>query len=185
MKEKSAEKPYKALGSLLRHKREASHQSIAEVSGAVEIDMQILANIELGQDRPSEDVLLLLMSYFDVKDEEAKEIWELAGYDTDTTASNRDSILDKNTGSVQQVTVMPMDVRIVYTDLVHVMVSKYGVVMNFMQGAGPNGQPLAIARVGMSKEHARSIVKVLEDTLSQSEEISKPKLLPPSSSSTS
>jgi hypothetical protein len=50
------------------------------------------------------------------------------------------------------------------------MVNNYGVVMNFMQGGGPNMQPLAVARVGMSKEHAKSVLDVLKQTLSQSEQ---------------
>jgi hypothetical protein len=41
--------------------------------------------------------------------------------------------------------------------------------MNFMQGAGPNNQPLAVSRVGMSKEHARTIIDVLQKTLDQAD----------------
>ena len=54
----------------------------------------------------------------------------------------------------------------------HVMVNNYGVVVNFMQSAGPSNQPLAVSRIGMSKEHAYSLLEVLQNTLEQS---SKPK----------
>ena len=64
---------------------------------------------------------------------------------------------------------MPMDLRVVYTDMVHVAVNDFGLVMNFMQTAGPANKPLAIARVGMSREHAKSVLEVLQRTLAQSE----------------
>jgi hypothetical protein len=49
------------------------------------------------------------------------------------------------------------------------MVNNYGVVMNFMQGGSPNSSPSSVARVGMSREHAKSVLKILQTTLSQTE----------------
>jgi hypothetical protein len=72
------------------------------------------------------------------------------------------------------VYVMPMDVRIAYTDMVHVMANNYGVVVNFMQGAGPNNQPMIVSRVGMSKEHAQSLIELLQKTLQRLEPRSLP-----------
>jgi hypothetical protein len=69
-----------------------------------------------------------------------------------------------------------MDIRVVYTDMVHVMVNDYGVVMNFIQNSGPNNQPLAVARVGMSREHAKSVVQILQQSLAQADQT--PKSLP-------
>jgi hypothetical protein len=45
------------------------------------------------------------------------------------------------------------------------MVNNYGVVINFMQAGGSDNQPVAVARVGMSREHAESVVQVLQQTL--------------------
>ena len=63
--------------------------------------------------------------------------------------------------------VLPIDSRIVYTDMLHVMINNYGVVMNFMQSSGVSNQPMAVARVGMSLEHARSVVEILQKTIDQ------------------
>jgi hypothetical protein len=41
--------------------------------------------------------------------------------------------------------------------------------MNFMQGGGPNAAPASVARVGMSREHAKSVLQILQATLSQTE----------------
>jgi len=152
------ERVWKSLGKELKVLRTRSKESLAEASGAVEIDVKQLASYELGQSRPSEDVLMLLISHFNAKDDEAVRLWELAGY------GNAAGI------PVQQLEVTASeDNKILFTDVVDVTVNNYGVVMNFMQGAGPNREPSSIARVGMSREHAKSVLQILQLTLSQTE----------------
>lgn len=163
------EYPYKPLGTVLKRLRERKQQSLAEVSGAVEIDIAALADIEQGLKRPSEDILHLLISYFAVKDEEAGKLHELAGY------ISKDGRIDPQADEIMQsVFVLPMDVRVVYTDMVHVAVNDFGVVMNFMQSTGPNNKPLAVSRIGMSREHAESVLELLQKALQKD----SPKMLP-------
>jgi hypothetical protein len=50
--------------------------------------------------------------------------------------------------------------------------------MNFMQG-GPKNSAQPVARVGMSREHAKSVLKILEITLSQTEHSSSSKITSP------
>lgn len=171
--------PFRPLGLRLKQIREKLQESVAEVSGAVEIDSDVLVAIEQGKERPSEDILLLLISHFGAKEDEATKLWEMAGYDQNAVPMSN-MVNDDAGNAVQTVVVMPMDMRISYTDQVHVMVNNYGVVMNFMQSGGPNNQPLAVARLGMSKEHAKSVLEVLQKTLAQSE----PKALPAPEKST-
>ena len=167
--DKEVDKPYKRLGDKLKSLREKRSASIIEVSGAVEIDPETLTSIEQGDIRPSEDILLLLISYFSSKESEADKLWQLAGYERpDRDDHNHNGANDQY---VQQpaMMVMPLDARIVYTDTVHVLANNHGVVMNFLQNAGPNNQTIAVARVGMSREHARSVIELLQRTLDQSE----------------
>lgn len=175
MADKYQEQPYRVLGVRLRSLREKVRESVAEVSGAVEIDAEILAAIEQGTKRPSEDILALLISHFSLKEDEADKLWDLAGYEpqdiTDSTTADPMSAM-KNV-----MVVMPMDARVVYTDMAQVTVNDYGVVMNFMQTANNNGgQPMAISRVGMSHVHAQSLLNLLQKTLSQHQQ--GPKSLP-------
>jgi hypothetical protein len=165
MSEQNQEQPFKPLGSHLKRLREKRQQSLAEVSGAVEIDPETLSAIELGAERPGEDILLLLISHFATKEDVATKLWELAGYSHDELPVK--NVVNDFYGQAHNgVMVLPTDTKIVYTDMVHVMVNNYGVVMNFMQSGGPTNQPLAVARVGMSKEHAKSILEVLQKTMS-------------------
>ena len=178
MADTNPQQPYKTLGAHLRDMREHLRESLAEVSGAVEIEIDALSGFEQGTDRPSEDILLLLISHFAIKEDEATKLWELAGYDQAETGMI--NIANDPHGNIKNsVVVMPADARIAYTDMAHIMVNDHGVVMNFMQTGGPNNQPLVISRLGMSREHAESILELLQKTLVH-QEIEPPKALPTS-----
>jgi len=175
MSEKEQTNPYKTLGARLKRMRLGHKESLAEVSGAVEIEIDSLSQMELGQNRPSQDILLLLISHFALKEDEAVKLWKMAGYkDNDLPGfENQGTLADPIVGQPMMV-VMPLDTRIIYTDMVHANVNNYGVVLSFMQNTGQGNQPLAVSRLGMSREHAKSLMEVLQRTLSQSE----PKILP-------
>lgn len=169
--------PYQPFGNELKKLRAKASKSSAEVSSAVEIEETKLQKYENGELRPSEDILLLLIQHFDLKDDQANKLWKLAGYTGDV--DDEQYYINDENGGAQQVTVgvTPHDARIVYTDMIQVMVNNYGVIINFMQGAGPANQPLAVSRVGMSKEHAKSVLEVLQKTLEQAENPNQPKQL--------
>jgi DNA-binding XRE family transcriptional regulator len=178
MSKNNHQSPYQQLGLRLKVLRQKHLESLAEVSGAVEIDTTTLTDIENGIKRPSEDILLLLISHFSAKEEEASKLWELAGYDDDDMSSASQIIGEEPNLIRTPVIVMPIDGRIVYTDMVHVVVNNFGVVMNFMQGTGPNTQAQVVSRIGMSKEHAKSVLEILKQTLEQAEQAATPKALP-------
>lgn len=165
-RDKELDKPYKLLGDKLRHLRETNNETLFEVSGAVEIDLETLDSIERGNERPSEDILLLLISHFSIKDHVADHLWQLAGFErvgNEPIANGGDQFSPQ-----PAVMVLPIDARIVYTDTVHIMANNHGVVMNFLQNSGPNGQTIAVSRVGMSREHAQSLLELMQQTLAKS-----------------
>jgi transcriptional regulator with XRE-family HTH domain len=163
--------PFSQFGNRLQEIRRKNQESIIEVSGAVELDTDTLMRIEQGIDRPSEDILLLLINHFNIQDEEADELWELAGYNQ---ASLPNSPLDIT--SAPTMVVVPFDNRIIFTDTANVTINNFGVVMNFMQN-GLHNQQVSIARVGMSLEHAKSVLEVLAKTIAQAEQAKLPKQL--------
>lgn len=128
----------------------------------------MIAAYERGETRPSEDVLDLLITHFNVTNDVADELWELAGYGHQHSDEQQQT---------PQMIIIPVDNRVVYTDTANVSVNNYGVVMSFMQN-GPNGQPVGVARVGMSLEHAKSVLEVLDKTIRQAEAAAVPKQLP-------
>jgi transcriptional regulator with XRE-family HTH domain len=162
--------PYYQLGKRLKEAREKLKQTLAEVSGSVEIDLDTLSHIENGQQRPNEDTLMLLINHLNLSDQQASDLWEMAGY------SHINADME---GLKPLAAILPLDNRVIYTDMMNVMVNNYGVVLSFMQNTG-GGQPQTVAKVGMSKEHARSVLEVLKTTLEKSETASQPKSLPAS-----
>jgi len=161
MSEIESQSPFRSLGRQLKQLRTRVNESLAEASGAVEIDAKELAGFELGKKRPTEDVLLLLISHFGAKDDEAIKLWEMAGYGIDKVPAAHMA----NDEPSQAVN----DNRILFTDIVDIIVNKYGVIMNFMQ-TGPAGSSQPVARVGMSREHAKSILQILQTTLNKTEQ---------------
>jgi len=161
--DKPSQIPYRQLGKQLKGLRDRVGESLAEASGAVEIDVKQLANFELGRARPNEDVLLLLISHFGVKDDEAVKIWQLAGFDMNKIPASHMVNNEPENG------IASPDQRILFTDIVDVIVNNYGVVMNFMQSGGSGKSPTSVSRVGMSREHAKSVLQILQITLNQTE----------------
>ena len=176
MSDQFRQQVFEELGKELRKLRLQKQLSIAEVSGAVEVDVETMAAWENGEARPSEEVLLLLIGFFDVPDEKATRIWSIAGYNSN--GQPQDLIDDMHQVGAF---VTPQDARILYTDMTHTSASKHGMTINFMQSAGPLGKPMIVSRVGMSREHAENLLKLLQEVLS-SEDQDTPrstKLLPP------
>ena len=73
--------PYEKFGKQLKKIRTEAHKSILELSGAMELDPDRLKKIETGEERPSEELIVLLISHFELEDAQAFDLWKLAGYD--------------------------------------------------------------------------------------------------------
>jgi transcriptional regulator with XRE-family HTH domain len=173
-----ANAPYKTLGSHLKYVREQSRQSLLEVSGAVEIEKERLERIEAGIERPAEDILLLLISHFNVADREAVQLWELADYDGDMPDQIKPESLEQHLNGKNVVMLVGFDTRTVYSDGLEVLSNQAGLTLNFTQAAGPS-QSLPVARVGMSYEQAEQVLDGLQRALLKARYVGDRKLLPP------
>lgn len=169
--------PFITLGKHLRYVREQSHESLAEVSGAVEIDIEALERIEAGEERPAEDILLLLINHFNVQDQEAVQLWELAGYEGEAPEQLKQTIELPGQGK-QVVVVMAQDSRAHYSDGIDVTANQAGLILNFTQATGID-QQATVARVGMSREQAAHVVRALQIALLRADHEGGPKRLPP------
>lgn len=172
--------PFKTLGNRLKYLRERSKESLAEVSGAVEIDEDSLERIEEGVERPSEEILMLLMSHFNMHESEAVQVWELAGYDRrfgPETTINPEELMN---GNKPVVMLLAIDVRTQYTDGVDITADATGVTLSFTQQTG-QGTPQPIAKVGMSLDQAEAVAQALQHALLHARYQQRHKGLPPGS----
>lgn len=165
------------LGSHLKYVREQLHESVAEVSGAVEIDETDLANIEQGLTRPSEDVLMLLISHYDMQDQEAVQLWELAGYSSDSAPVTKLNLDDLASSGKQMVMLLAMDMRTMYSDGLDVAINQAGLTLTFTQAGGKNKR-MPVARIGMSYEQAREVISTLQTALIKAAYLKNPRGLP-------
>lgn len=177
---KEVEPQYAALGKRLKYARETNKQSVAEVSGAVEIDENDLQKIEAGVERPSEDILLLLISHFDIQDNEALRLWEMANYGTEIPDELK---VDLDIQGAQKVVMLfAQDLRTMYSDGVDIAVNNAGVTLSFTQSTAP-GQSMPVSRVGMSIEQAQQLLNGLQMALLREKYGNTRRQLPPSKQS--
>jgi transcriptional regulator with XRE-family HTH domain len=179
----NASSPFKMLGNHLKYLREQLKESVIEVSGAVEIDASDLERIEQGQERPTEDILLLLIQHYDMQDQEAVQLWELAGYDGDNSPHRQK--IEANTAAMfqnkQMVMLLAMDMRTMYSDGIDITINQAGLTLNFTQTTGEN-QQTAVGRIGMSYDQAVEVMKTLEQALLRAKYLKHQRQLPGQSS---
>jgi transcriptional regulator with XRE-family HTH domain len=170
---------YKSLGSKLRKFRQKSAQTVTEVSGAVEIEENLLTRIEDGLVRPDEEILELLINYFNLQDKDAINLWGLAGYETDSLEFE-DDVPDLGQGMdfpKNIIMLLSMEAKTLYTDALDIHYDSNGLLLNFKQSVGQT-KPVSVARLGMSYEQAEQVRKTLEKVLLHAKYLKGPKSLP-------
>ncbi len=68
-----------------------------------------------------------------------------------------------------KVNLDPTKTPILYTNSVFVSSDDHGVTLDFAQRMGPTADQTIVARVGMSANHAKSLLKVLNENLEKYE----------------
>lgn len=76
---------------------------------------------------------------------------------------------DINSNQDVQISVNLDTTPILYTDSIAMTTNPDGVVMDVMQRLGPSNQVRVVARIGMSREHAKKFVSELGKLLIQTE----------------
>lgn len=168
--------PHKVFGMRLKTLREQAKESLLEVSGAVEVDVALLKDIEAGKRLPDEDILLMLINHFNVPDQESMRLWELAGYGK---TAPKETFIDEQV--LKQITmVIPFDNKVTFTDTAKVSSNPNGLLIDFTLLAG-NTQPQTVARVGMSLEQAEQLTKLINTAVRVARQPQTPPKLPPGS----
>lgn len=175
--------PHKTLGKYLKSMRQKLQESLGETSGAVEIDVEQLDRFERGAELPSEDILMLLISHFGLQEDEAVELWELAGYDSDTgftaVRPSREEVPEHPGKAGIPVMLLALDNRVLYSNGVDLTADTSGIVLNFLQTADTQSQKLPVSRIGMSFEQAEQLVQIIQRAMLHKKYLSGPKQLPP------
>ena len=168
----------KTLGIELRKIRKEAGETLAKTSDAIGIDRSHLTKIELGRDNPSPEKLNSLIAHFSLPRDKAVRLWALAGFSNPLVIveeGRKEGGIMSDKAIVNQsipetnVTIDPKDRPVLYSESVFIGSSEYGLVMDFAQRVGPSNQQFVVARIGMSFEHAKRMLHVLNDHLQKHE----------------
>lgn len=177
MKKVDYGKEFSHLGAILRDVRTSRHEKLVIVAESIGIDKTYLSKIENGHVKPSREILGKLVGYYEISDSMAAELYTRAGFnDThfligknkrkeEKEMENKSvpTIGDPNTLQVN----VPNSEPVLYSDSVFVTTNDFGVVFDFAQILGSTNKHNVVARIGMSKDHAEALLKVLQDKLSK------------------
>lgn len=169
---------YEGLGKELRALRSKSLLNITVAAKAIGIDRSHLSKLENGHERPSIEVLNNIIRHYSLSRDEAFHLSTLAGYRQGLVVEEQGgkggiNMNDNPSAPVQgenkvglQVN-MPNNLAVLYTDSVFLTTNDYGIIFDFAQSVGPTNQQNVISRLGMSKDHAKALLKVLAEKLGE------------------
>lgn len=75
---------------------------------------------------------------------------------------------EQNSNQTLEVSVNPDTTPVLYTDNIQLAANEDGVVLDIGQRLGTTNQVRIVTRVGMSREHAKKLLKALGDLLDTS-----------------
>lgn len=156
MSSRKYQPPHHTLGKYLKTIRQRQQETLGETSGAVEIDVEMLDRIERGDELPPEDILLLLISHFNVQEDDAAELWEMAGYappESDQPQYNQPR---------PAMLIVAADTRILYSNSAQIVSDDAGLTISFGQTMDGSQSALPVSRIGMSYEQAEKLLETLQ-----------------------
>lgn len=180
------------LGKRLKQIRTSKGESITQTAKALGVNRSYLSRIESGQVRPSIKILNSFISHFMITGEVATQLLNLTNHEVPTpvttevknspqgaTAHSDKGPFEEHTRRKEEAQMeeqakeqqngvqvnMPAGVPILYSDSCFVSANNFGIVFDFAQTVGPTNQQNVVSRIGMSRDHAEAVVKVLSQKL--------------------
>ena len=80
---------------------------------------------------------------------------------------SKDEKTDKSKNPAMPQFEIPKDLKVLYADSVQVMTKRFGVILDVAQQLGPTNRHQIVARIGLSREHARAFCEQLLKALQQ------------------
>ncbi len=167
--------PTISIGKALRTLRKSHGESLASLSSAIEVDRAYLNKIELDKITPSPKLLNKILVHYLVEGNDALRFKQLAGhipYLVDVNEGRKeDAYMPEGNQMVQnapQISINPMQTPVLFTDSTFVSSSDYGLILDIAQTVGGQ-QHNIVSRIGMSFDHAKKLVEVIQDHIEKNE----------------
>lgn len=150
-------------GKLKRYRIRAGYENLQKAADALGVDRSYLSKLEAGLSNPSSRFFNEMAALYRLTPEETFDLINLIGFRKEVI-----TVAEQKQGEPQfgpQIAIPQARAEILYSDAVQVDVNEFGVVLNFAQRLGPSNKQIVVSRVGMSKEHVRALIKIIESLL--------------------
>lgn len=166
------------FGHRIRMYRVQKGENITQAAKGLELDRTYLSRLENGHLQPTRKLLEKICEYYLIPEDEASEIYTLAGYaGKDIVMQNKKgegverrmegNQISESRGAKGIELNVPSNAVVLYTDSAFVTTNEFGICIDFAQRLGSTNKHNVVTRVGMSKEHARALIKVLQERLKE------------------
>lgn len=169
--------PFLKFGERIRKYRVQKGENVTQAARALELDRTYLSRLENGHLQPARKLLEKICNYYSITYDEASEVFTLAGYsgkdivmgikdrkEVDQLEENQITGINSDKGIELNV---PGSTVVLYTDSAFVTTNEFGCTIDFAQRLGSTNKHNVVARVGMSKDHMRALIKALQDRLGE------------------
>lgn len=156
------------LGNLLKKHRVEKGFSSKQFAEKAGLSRPYLSRIENGHETPAPETLFKVIAALGLNDKDANELWKKANY---SSASKIRVAETSEVSGVQKESKVTNNVEInknqpiLYTDAAFVTKSNFGLVIDYAQSIASTNNKIVVSRVGMSIDHAKALLKVLENEL--------------------
>lgn len=169
--------PFIKLGTTIKEYRVRKGENITQAAKALKLDRTYLSRLENGHLQPTRNLLERICDYYSIPEDTASEVYTLAGYaGKDIVMQNKvgegvekrmENQVSGNKDSKGIELNVPSNAVVLYTDSAFVTTNEFGICIDFAQRLGSTNKHNVVTRVGMSKDHAKALIKVLQERLAQ------------------
>jgi len=162
------------IGKKIKMLRKSQGESLVQLSKAIDMDRSYLNKVELGTIKPSSKLLERIIVHYSVEGNEANRLRQIAGYIpvkvvlNDGRKENSQLMVEQPVAQMTQVNVNPLQTPVLYTDSTFVTASEFGLVLDVAQTINGQQQNI-VTRIGMSFDHAKKLIQVMQDTIDKNE----------------
>lgn len=167
-------KDYKDFAKMIKSLRTSANESLPVVASALGIDKSYVSKLENGHLKPTIKLLEKIIAHYSPSEEEIRNLYITAGYGAGIKITSEGEgvtrMEDKIPGSkvandsAAEVNV-PNNMPVLYTDSIFINSNPFGTTIEFATRLGTTNKHQVVARIGMSIEHLKKFIKVLEKHL--------------------
>jgi transcriptional regulator with XRE-family HTH domain len=171
-------KDLKKLGELVREERVKHNLSLADLGRRLNLDRTLISKVENGRYSPTTNFLQRIIEVFSLDTDRANLLWHYSGkpvvfVETNNHKMENVAMSTPETRPVpvpaMNVSVNPAQTPVLYSDMMGVTSSEFGMVFDFGQRVNTTNNATIVARVGVSYDHARKIMEAIQNELARNE----------------